>query len=129
MGSVSQLTAPQVEKVIVYNYFSNNRYVKDHPGAHDQDLKSLKDFMKHVAFGIDGMEGAKEEDKNYPGQGTVLSYWKNFTRGRHRQNIPFSKQITSSVRNVRISFSHLVYKHTNLNSTSRSTSQRIFQCQ
>lgn len=37
-----------------------NRYIKDHPGAHDKDLESLKDFMKNVAFGIDGMEGAKE---------------------------------------------------------------------
>lgn len=58
--------------------------------------------MKNVAFGIDGMEGAKEGDENYPAQATVLRYWKDFTRRRFRQNNPLPKLITASVTDVSI---------------------------
>ena len=45
-----------------------SRYAKEHPGASAYNLKTLKDFMKTVAFGIDGAE-----DNSNSAQGTVCS--------------------------------------------------------
>jgi len=52
------------------------RYVENYPGADVSDLKSLKDFMKDVAFGINGAE-----DDPDPLKKTVMVYWKQFTAG------------------------------------------------
>jgi hypothetical protein len=37
---------------------------------------TLKDFMKDIAFGIDGAE-----DDSDPAEGTVIVYWKQFMAG------------------------------------------------
>lgn len=43
------------------------RHVEDHSDASAYELKSLKEFMKNIAFGIDGAE-----DNPDPAEGTVM---------------------------------------------------------
>lgn len=63
--------------------------------------------MRDVAFGVDGMEGVNEGDEELPGHGTVLRYWKDFTRRRFRQDNPLPKLITISATDVStLSFGH-----------------------
>ncbi|EJT68897.1 hypothetical protein, variant [Gaeumannomyces tritici R3-111a-1] len=73
-----------------------NQYAEDH--ARDDPspykVKSLKDFIKEIAFGIDGAEG----DPN-PGQGTVMLYWKQFMAGWRREHEAIPANITPSVTN------------------------------
>ncbi|EJT69139.1 hypothetical protein GGTG_13248 [Gaeumannomyces tritici R3-111a-1] len=75
-----------------------NQYAENH--AQDQDqpspykVKSLKDFVKEIAFGIDGVEG----DPN-PGQGIVLLYWKQFMAGWRRKHEAIPPNITLTVTN------------------------------
>ena len=49
--------------------FYSFRYTKDHPGANVSDLKSLKDFIKDIAFGIN-----RAEDNPDPVGKTVIVY-------------------------------------------------------
>jgi hypothetical protein len=39
------------------------RYAEDHPGANVSDLLSLKDFMKDVAFSINGAKDDTESER------------------------------------------------------------------
>ncbi|KAK0747306.1 hypothetical protein B0T21DRAFT_300960, partial [Apiosordaria backusii] len=68
-----------------------NQYAEDHPGASPYDLKSLKDFVKDIAFGIDGVE-----DNSNPAEGTVMVYWKQFMAGWRRENDAIPKNTTLS---------------------------------
>ena len=47
------------------------KYLKDHPNASANEFKSLKDFMKDIAFGIDGAE-----DDLDLAEGIIMVYWK-----------------------------------------------------
>ncbi|KAL8296236.1 hypothetical protein RB600_001635 [Gaeumannomyces tritici] len=57
-------------------------------------LRFLKDFVKGIAFGIDGAEN----DPN-PAQGTVMLYWKQFMAGWRRENDAIPRNTTLSVTN------------------------------
>ncbi|EJT69100.1 hypothetical protein GGTG_13368 [Gaeumannomyces tritici R3-111a-1] len=73
-----------------------NQYAEDH--AQDEPspykVKFLKDFVKEIAFGIDGAEG----DPN-PARGTVMLYWKQFMAGWRREHEAIPANITLSVTN------------------------------
>ncbi|KND89402.1 hypothetical protein TOPH_06078, partial [Tolypocladium ophioglossoides CBS 100239] len=73
-----------------------NQYAEEHADDDPSpyDLKSLKDFMKEIAFGIDGAE----DDPN-PGEGTVLVYWKQFMAGWRREHDAIPGNTTLSVTN------------------------------
>ncbi|KAL8396616.1 hypothetical protein RB594_003623 [Gaeumannomyces avenae] len=72
------------------------QYAKEH--AEDDpspyELRSLKDFVKGIAFGIDGAEN----DPN-PAEGTVMLYWKQFMAGWRREHDAIPPNITLSVTN------------------------------
>lgn len=77
----------------------------EHPDADVRDLKSLKEFMKDVAMGIQGEEADPDLDmdselEEHAAEETVIQYWKDFTRAYYRENNPFDKEITNSVRKV-----------------------------
>ncbi|KAK7417505.1 hypothetical protein QQZ08_011587 [Neonectria magnoliae] len=61
---------------------------------HPYNLKSLKDFVKEIAFGIDSVE----DDPN-PGEGTVMIYWKQFMAGWRREHDAIPGNTTLSVTN------------------------------
>ncbi|KDN70506.1 hypothetical protein CSUB01_07951 [Colletotrichum sublineola] len=73
-----------------------NQYAIHHADVNPSpyDLKYLKDFIKDIAFSIDGAEG----DPN-PAAGTVMVYWKQFTAGWRREHDPIPGNTTLSVRN------------------------------
>ncbi|EJT69642.1 hypothetical protein GGTG_12526 [Gaeumannomyces tritici R3-111a-1] len=73
-------------------YAENHAQDQDQPSPYK--VKSLKDFVKEIAFGIDGAEG----DPN-PGQGTVLLYWKQFMAGWRRKHEAIPPNITLTVTN------------------------------
>lgn len=77
------------------------RYQKQKPEASPDDLKSLKDFVRKMAYSIDGEEGI-----DVPGSETVRKYWNTFTaawqRANPEQSIP--RGIAQSVTEVCISF-------------------------
>ena len=72
-----------------------NRYAQDHPGADPYDLETLKDFVRDVAYGIDGAYGDPKA-----GEKSVLQYWKDFTAGWRRHNSTIPPTTTISVTNV-----------------------------
>jgi len=83
-----------------------NRYAQDHPGADPYDLETLKDFVRDVAYGIDGAYGDPKA-----GEKSVLQYWKDFTAGWRRHNSTIPPTTTLSVTNVgalRLSLSPLL---------------------
>ena len=47
------------------------------------DLESLKDFMRKVAYGIDGQD-AEDGEFDVPGWETVRKYWNTFTAAWQR---------------------------------------------
>ncbi|KAK0641769.1 hypothetical protein B0T16DRAFT_431464 [Cercophora newfieldiana] len=71
-----------------------NQYVEDHPDTSPYHLRSLKDFVKDIVFGIDGAE-----DDPDPAQGTVMVYWKQFMAGWRRENDAIPRNTTLSVTN------------------------------
>ncbi|KAK7398162.1 hypothetical protein QQX98_012469 [Neonectria punicea] len=71
-----------------------NQYAEEHDHPSPYDLKYLKDFIKEVAFGIDGVE----DDPN-PGEGTVMIYWKQFMAGWRREHDAIPRNTTLSVTN------------------------------
>ncbi|KAK0703664.1 hypothetical protein B0T26DRAFT_757182 [Lasiosphaeria miniovina] len=68
---IVEVETPEQDKSHYYRRMLDlwNRYVEDHPNANAYDLMSLKDFMKDVAFSIDGAE-----DNPDPGQGTDVTF-------------------------------------------------------
>jgi hypothetical protein len=84
---------------VILNEFTpadcRSRYVDEHPDASAYDLTSLKDFMKTVAFGIDGADGDLR-----PSEKTVMVYWKQFTAGWRRCNRAIPGNTTLLVTNV-----------------------------
>ncbi|KAM9874786.1 hypothetical protein VDGL01_11107 [Verticillium dahliae] len=71
-----------------------DHFAKEHPEANPYDLASLKEFMKDIAFSIEGAE----DDQN-PAEGTVLVYWKQFMAGWRRDHDAIPGNITLSVTN------------------------------
>ncbi|KAK7422901.1 hypothetical protein QQZ08_009350 [Neonectria magnoliae] len=71
-----------------------NQYAEEHNHPSPYDLKSLKDFVKEIAFGINGAE----DDPN-PGEGTIMIYWKQFMAGWHREHDAIPRNTTLSVTN------------------------------
>ncbi|KAH7137616.1 hypothetical protein EDB81DRAFT_900972, partial [Dactylonectria macrodidyma] len=51
------------------------------PEASPDDLRSLKDFVRKMAYSIDGEEGIE-----VPGSETVRKYWNTFTAAWQRAN-------------------------------------------
>ena len=74
-----------------------NRYQRQNPGASPYNLKSLKDFVRKMAYGIDGVEGI-----DAPGSETVRKYWNTFTAAFLRANPekPIPRGIAASVTEV-----------------------------
>ena len=68
-----------------------HRYQRTESKASVYDLESLKDFMRKVAYGIDG-EDAEDREFDVPGWETVRKYWNAFTAAWQRayplQSIP-----------------------------------------
>jgi hypothetical protein len=56
------------------------RYEKQHPQASVDDLESLKDFVRKVAYAIDGEEGIEAACSE-----TVRKYWNAFTAAWQRE--------------------------------------------
>ncbi len=72
------------------------------PEPSPYDLKSLKDFVRNVAYGIDGEEGI-----DVPGSETVRKYWNTFTAAFQRANLgtPLPSGIARAVTEVCTLFS------------------------
>lgn len=77
------------------------------PDASVDSLQSLKDFVRHVAYGIKGMEGIDgsdetddEDDDAPPGVETVRNYWNNFTGAWKRIHPPIREDLIESVTQV-----------------------------
>jgi hypothetical protein len=66
------------------------------PVASAYDLESLKDFVQHLAYGIEG-----RYDNKIAGQGSVKVLWKRFMAGFKRAHDAIPKHTTNSVTNVR----------------------------
>uniref|UniRef100_A0A093VB45 Uncharacterized protein n=1 Tax=Talaromyces marneffei PM1 TaxID=1077442 RepID=A0A093VB45_TALMA len=64
------------------------------PVASAYDLESLKDFVKQLAYGIEGIY-----DDEIAGQGSVKVIWKRFTANFKRDNDAIPRDITLSVTN------------------------------
>jgi hypothetical protein len=60
---------------------TSNRYVQEHPDAYPYDMEALKDFVRTVAYAIDGIYGDPKGCEK-----TVLQYWKDFMAGWRKQN-------------------------------------------
>ncbi|KAH8799672.1 hypothetical protein F5884DRAFT_113557 [Xylogone sp. PMI_703] len=76
-----------------------NQYAKEHPGASPYDLESLKDFIKNIAFAIDGVE-ANEPDEELDvnaAKSTVRQYWKDFMAGWQMEHEQIQPKITRSI--------------------------------
>lgn len=58
-------------------------------------MEALKDFVRTVAYAIDGIYGDPEGCEK-----TVLQYWKDFTAGWRRQNPVIPPKTTLSISNV-----------------------------
>ncbi|KAJ4230752.1 hypothetical protein NW757_013950 [Fusarium falciforme] len=58
-------------------------YQKMESKASVHDLESLKDFMRKVAYGIDGQD-AEDGEFDVPGWETVRKYWNTFTAAWQR---------------------------------------------
>lgn len=56
---------------------TGNRYARDCPGADPYDLETSKDFVREMAYGIDGTYGDA-----IAGENPVLQYWKDSTAGK-----------------------------------------------
>lgn len=80
-----------------------DRYQRIETKASVHDLESLKDFMRKVAYGIDG-EDAEDQEFDVPGWETVRKYWNAFTAAWQRayptESIP--RGIAQSVTEVSI---------------------------
>ena len=53
-----------------------NRFAKEKPGASTDDLESLKEFVQHLAFDIDGVKANDpDEEVDVKGaKGSVIQY-------------------------------------------------------
>src|SRR4051812_1704742 len=83
------------------------RFARENPDASVDSLQSLKDFVRHVAYGIKGMEGIDgnddtddEGDDAPPGVETVRNYWNNFTGAWKRIHPPIREDLIESVTQV-----------------------------
>ncbi|KAK3169331.1 hypothetical protein OEA41_008714 [Lepraria neglecta] len=92
--AVKKTLQPKTEKNYARSLDLWNGYAQSHPGADPYDLETLKDFVREIAYGIDGIY-----DDPTAGEKTVLQYWKDFTAGwrRHASLIP--PETTQSVTN------------------------------
>lgn len=77
----------------LWNQYAEDR-IKDNPETSPYNLASLKDFVKEIAFGINGVK----DDPN-PAEGTVLVYWKQFMAAWKRQDTTIPRNITLSITN------------------------------
>ena len=80
----------------------------------------MKDFVKNIAFAIDGVKANDDDDEEAgasanAAQSAVRQYWKDFTAGWQIENSQIHPKITRSVTMVRLPyhfftlfFSHLV---------------------
>ncbi|KAI8714908.1 Chromo domain-containing protein [Fusarium sp. LHS14.1] len=59
------------------------QYQRTKPNASVHELQSLKDFVRQVAYGIDG-EDAEDQEFDVPGWETVRKYWNAFTAAWQR---------------------------------------------
>ncbi|KAL2273120.1 hypothetical protein FJTKL_04930 [Diaporthe vaccinii] len=89
-------TTPKVERdyqrmLDLWKQFAQD-HAEDNPDPFD--LKSLKDFVKEIAFSIDGAG----DDPN-PAGSTVLVYWKQFMAGWRRVHDAIPPNVTLSVTN------------------------------
>ncbi|KAL2041983.1 hypothetical protein N7G274_005171 [Stereocaulon virgatum] len=93
-SAVKKHIEPKTEKNYARALGLWNGYARDHPGADPYDLETLKDFVRMMAYGIDGIYGDPKA-----GEKSVLQYWKDFTAGwrRHASLIP--PETTQSVTN------------------------------
>ena len=82
------LDFPNVHNFIV-------RHAEKHSDASAYNLESLKDFVKNLAYGVDGAE-----DDPKGSASTVGQYWKYQMAVWRRQNDAIPKNTTSSVTNV-----------------------------
>jgi hypothetical protein len=77
--------------------------VRENPEASVDSLKSLKDFVRHVTLGIDGMKGnddrddTDEDDYILAGEETVRNYWNNFTGAWKRIHSLIREDLRESV--------------------------------
>lgn len=62
-----------------------NSYQKAQITASVHDLESLKDFMRKVAYSVDGQD-AENREFDVPGWETVRKYWNAFTAAWQRAN-------------------------------------------
>jgi hypothetical protein len=53
-----------------------NRFAQENPGASPYNLESLKEFVRTMAYAVDGMEA-----NDIPALETVHNYWNCFTAG------------------------------------------------
>jgi len=77
-----------------------DRYAEDygkHPVDDAYDMETLKDFVKKIAYGIEGRDGIAE-----PSLKSVIQAWKDFRADFRRLHEPIPRNTTLSVTNVRI---------------------------
>jgi hypothetical protein len=74
-----------------------NRFVQENPGASLYNLESLKEFVRIMAYAVDGMEG-----NGTAALETVRNYWNFFSAGwRQKKNsLKYPTSIAESVTNV-----------------------------
>jgi len=61
-----------------------NRFVQENPDASPDNLESLQDFVRTMAYGVDGMEG-----NDTAALETVRNYWNCFSAGwRQKKKYP-----------------------------------------
>lgn len=85
---------PKTERVYQRKVELWNQYAEEHPGATPYDMESLKDFVKNIAYGIDGVE-----DDPKAALTTVGQYWKDFTAGWRRDHPAIPANTIHSVTN------------------------------
>jgi len=78
----------------------SDRYTEDyrkHPVDDAHDIETLKDFVKKIAYGIEGRDGDEK-----PSLKSVIQAWKDFRANFRRLHEPIPHKTTLSVTNMRI---------------------------
>ena len=85
---------------LIFNIIDMN-YEIEHPGAIPNSIEASKDFVRNIAFGIDGMY-----NDSTAALGTVVQYYKDFTAGwRWKGYAMIHPRVITSTSNVSLQWS------------------------